>query len=107
MGSVINRSFINTRRLTVNLVTYPEGHRVMRHNDPMGAGSYYKLNMVLIKPAKGGVFETDRVIFSLFNRIILFRPDLYDHSVSTITRGKRVLLSIALHTPWGSADQAQ
>ncbi len=105
MGSVINRSVLNTRRLTVNLVTYPEGHRVMRHNDPMGGGRYYKLNVVLVKPEKGGIFETERVIFSLFNRVILFRPDLYDHSVSTITRGKRVLLSIALHAPWGCADQ--
>lgn len=107
MGRVINRSLLNTLRLTVNLVTYPEGHRVMRHNDPIGSGSYYKLNFVVMKPAEGGVFETDRVIFSIFNRVILFRPDLYDHSVSTIVRGKRVLLSIALHAPWGSAAQDQ
>ena len=105
MGHVINRSLLHLRRLTINLVTYPEGHRVMRHNDPMGNGSYYKLNVVLIKPEEGGVFETDRVIFSIFNRIILFRPDLYDHSVSTIMRGKRVLLSVALHAPWGSTAQ--
>mgnify|MGYP003669492753 CR=1 FL=1 len=57
MGRVINRSLLNTRRLSVNLVTYPEGHHVRRHNDPMGGGSYYKLNFVLIKPAEGGVFE--------------------------------------------------
>ncbi|WP_324730804.1 2OG-Fe(II) oxygenase [Pseudomonas paeninsulae] len=107
MGRVINRSLLNTRRLTVNLVTYPEGHRVMRHNDPIGSGSYYKLNFVVMKPIEGGVFETDRVIFSIFNRVTLFRPDLYDHSVSTIMRGKRVLLSIALHAPWGSAAQEQ
>ncbi|MBL1273603.1 MAG: hypothetical protein COB25_014225 [Oceanospirillales bacterium] len=105
MGRITNRSLISTQRLSVNLVTYPEGHRVRRHNDPMGDGSYYKLNFVVIKPAEGGIFETDRVIFSLFNRVILFRPDLYDHSVSTIKRGKRVLLSIALHAPWGSAAQ--
>lgn len=105
MGRVINRSLLNTGRLSVNLVTYPEGHHVRRHNDPMGGGSYYKLNFVLIKPAEGGVFETDRVIFSLFKRVILFRPDLYDHSVSTIKCGKRVLLSIALHAPWGCAAQ--
>jgi hypothetical protein len=105
MGRVINRSLLNTWRLSVNLVTYPEGHHVRRHNDPIGGGSYYKLNFVLIKPEKGGVFETDRVIFSLFKRVILFRPDLYDHSVSTIVRGKRVLLSIALHAPWGCAAQ--
>lgn len=100
MARVINRRWLDTRRLSVNLVTYPEGHRVLRHNDPMGGGSYYKLNVVVKKPEAGGVFETERVIFSLFDRVILFRPDLYDHSVSTIERGKRVLLSIALHAPW-------
>ncbi|MCH4813647.1 hypothetical protein [Vreelandella neptunia] len=72
----------------------------MRHNDPVSSGSYYKLNLVLKEPQQGGVFETDRVIFSLFNRMVLFRPDLYDHSVSRIERGKRILLSIALHFPW-------
>ncbi|MFP3978597.1 2OG-Fe(II) oxygenase [Marinobacter sp. KMM 10035] len=105
MDRITNRFLLSTRRLSVNLVTYPKGHRVRRHNDPVADGSYYKLNFVVIKPAEGGVFETDRAIFSLFNRVVLFRPDLYDHSVSTIKRGKRVLLSIALHAPWGSADQ--
>lgn len=106
MSKVINRSLLHFRRLSVNLVTYPEGHGVLRHHDPMGSGSYYKLNVVLKKPKEGGVFETDRVIFSLFNRVFLFRPDLYDHSVSTIKRGKRVLLSIALHAPWNSASRS-
>lgn len=99
MSRVINRCLLNLRRLTVNLVTYPEGHSVMRHHDPMGSGRYYKFNIVMIKPEEGGVFEADRVICSVFNRIILFRPDLYEHGVSTIIRGKRVLLSIALHVP--------
>ncbi|MCO7231487.1 MULTISPECIES: hypothetical protein [unclassified Cobetia] len=100
MACVINRSLLDLRRLTINLVTYPEGHSVMRHNDPMGSGSYYKLNVILKQPPLGGVFETDDTIFNLFDRVILFRPDLHEHSVSRIERGKRVLLSIALHAPW-------
>ncbi|WP_211284145.1 hypothetical protein [Oceanimonas doudoroffii] len=71
----------------------------MRHHDPMGGGRYYKLNMVLKKPEKGGRFHADKVIFSLFDRVILFRPDLYDHSVSRIEQGRRVLLSLAIHLP--------
>ncbi|WP_368448941.1 hypothetical protein [Cobetia amphilecti] len=98
MARVINRSLLDLRRLTINLVTYPEGHSVMRHNDPMG--SYYKLNIVLKKPRRGGVFETDGSLFRLADRVVLFRPDLHEHSVSRIERGKRVLLSIALHAPW-------
>ncbi|HDY98173.1 MAG TPA: 2OG-Fe(II) oxygenase [Pseudomonas sabulinigri] len=105
MGAVINRSLLATRRLSVNLVTYPEGHRVPRHNDPMGGGSYYKLNLVLKKPLEGGIFQVERTIFSFFNRVILFRPDLYDHHVSTIARGKRVLLSFAFLAPWGATEQ--
>lgn len=97
MARVINRSLLDVRRLTINLVTYPQGHRVMRHNDPMGSGRYYKLNIVLKKPRQGGVFEADG---TLFDRIVLFRPDLHEHSVSRIEQGKRVLLSIALHAPW-------
>ena len=99
MASVTNRTLLDLGRLTANLVTYPEGHSVYRHNDPMGGGRYYKLNLILKAPRAGGVFETEKVIFNLFDRVILFRPDLYQHSVSKIEKGKRVRLSIALHTP--------
>lgn len=101
MSHVVNRSLLTLRRLTINLVTYPEGHSVMRHNDPIGSGSYYKFNVVLKKPLEGGVFETDNVIFSFFDRIVLFRPDLNEHNVTRIERGRRVLLSVAFHAPWG------
>jgi hypothetical protein len=99
MKRIINRTLLTTRRLAINLVTYSEGHRVPRHLDMIESGRYYKLNFILVNAKRGGVFETEAVIFSLFNRIILFRPDLYDHSVSKIEKGKRVLLSFALHMP--------
>lgn len=38
MASVTNRTLLDFGRLTANLVTYPEGHSVYRHNDPMGGG---------------------------------------------------------------------
>ncbi len=99
MLGIINRSLIYTKRLTVNLVTYSVGHKVTRHIDMVDGGRYYKLNFMLIKPIEGGNFQSDKVIFSVFNRVIFFRPDLYAHSVSTITEGKRVLLSFAFHLP--------
>ena len=99
MNRIINRTLLLTRRLTINLVTYSEGHRVSRHLDMIESGRYYKLNFILWNAKRGGEFKTEGVIFSLLNRIILFRPDLYEHSVSEIEQGKRVLLSFALHIP--------
>lgn len=96
MTSIINRTFLYTQRFAINLVTYSEGHFVSRHLDMVSSGRLYKLNFVLVRPKQGGIFETEGVIFSLFNRIILFRPDLYEHSVTKIVSGKRVLLSFAL-----------
>ncbi len=99
MGKVINKALFSFSRISLNLVTYPRGHQVLRHNDPMGGGRYYKFNIVLKKPEKGGVFDADKVIFSWFNRIYFFRPDLYSRSVSRIEEGQRKLLSLALHLP--------
>lgn len=99
MTKVINQTLFSVKRLSVNLVTYPEGHKVLRHNDPMGSRRYYKFNVVLQKPKKGGVFHADKLIFNLFNRVFLFRPDQYSHSVTRIEQGQRKLLSVALHLP--------
>jgi len=96
MTSIINRTLIYTQRFAINLVTYSEGHFVPRHFDMVSGGRLYKLNFVLVRAKQGGIFETEEVIFSLFNRIILFRPDLYQHHVTKIISGKRVLLSFAL-----------
>ncbi|WP_026294447.1 hypothetical protein [Salinimonas chungwhensis] len=97
MTKVFNTTLLRSRRLSVNIVTYHEGHRVLQHNDPMGSGRYFKFNMVLIKPTKGGNFSCEKVIFSLFDRIFFFRPDKYLHSVSKIEKGKRKLLSVAMY----------
>ncbi len=97
MTSVVNKTLLSGKRLSVSLVTYPQGHKVLRHHDPMGSGRYYKLNVVLQKPQRGGQFHADKLIFSVFNRVFLFRPDLYSHSVTRIEQGQRKLLSVALH----------
>ena len=56
MPKVINREIVRFKRFAINLVTYPEGHRVMRHNDPVSEGKYYKFNVVLKQPKVGGQF---------------------------------------------------
>ncbi|MCA1778843.1 MAG: 2OG-Fe(II) oxygenase [Xanthomonadaceae bacterium] len=95
-GKVKNRVLFQSRRLSIYLIRYSAGHEIMSHLDMVSEGRLYKLNCVLVKPSAGGEFSCDRVIFNLFGRIILFRPDLHKHRVSRIKRGSRWLLSFAL-----------
>ncbi len=97
IAKVTNKVIFSSSVFSINLVTYPTNHSVMKHIDPVQQGRYYKLNFVLIKPESGGVFECSKCIMNLFNRVYLFRPDQYEHSVSNIDSGKRVLLSFALN----------
>jgi len=96
---VKNRVLFQSRYLSLYLVRYSAGHRIMPHVDMVSEGRLYKLNCVLVKPEAGGEFICERNIFNWFGRIILFRPDLYQHSVSRIERGNRWLLSFALNRP--------
>lgn len=89
---VKNRELFRSRRLSIYLVRYPEGHV-----DMVAEGRLYKLNFVLVKPTAGGEFICEKNIVNLFGRVILFRPDLYRHRVSRIERGRRWLLSFALN----------
>lgn len=93
MVKVTNKAIFSSRVFSINYVTYPINHSVMKHSDPVQQGRYYKLNFVLVKP----IFECSNCIMNLFDRVYLFRPDKYEHSVSKIESGKRVLLSFALN----------
>lgn len=95
-GNVKNRVLLQSRRLSIYLVHYSEGHQIAPHLDMVSQGKLIKLNVVLVKPTVGGEFLCENTIFNVLGRIILFRPDLYTHQVSKITSGNRWLLSIAL-----------
>ena len=95
-GNVKNRVLFQSKRLSVYLVHYSAGHRIMPHVDMVAAGRLYKLNCVLVKPKRGGEFSCERTIVNVFDRVVVFRPDLYQHRVSRIERGNRWLLSFAL-----------
>ncbi|QDE31141.1 2OG-Fe(II) oxygenase [Shewanella polaris] len=97
MAKVINKAIFSSRVFSINQVTYHTYHRVMNHIDPVQQGRYYKLNFVLRQPKVGGVFNCEKCIVNLWGRVYLFRPDKYEHSVSKIESGKRVLLSLALN----------
>ncbi|SFK64232.1 hypothetical protein [Methylophaga sulfidovorans] len=97
MTKVVNRTLLYTQRFAIHLVTYKEGHAVPHHFDLVENGQYYKLNIVIVKPKEGGVFQTDGLIFSMMDRLFFFRPDLFSHHVTKIIRGKRIVLSFAFH----------
>jgi len=94
--NVKNRVLFQSRRLSIYLVHYSQGHQIAPHLDMVSEGRLYKLNLVLVKPRAGGDFLCERSILNLFGRIVLFRPDLYRHEVSRIRSGNRWLLSFAL-----------
>lgn len=94
--NVKTRILLHSKHLDIYLVRYPEGHKVGPHIDMISSGRLYKLNMVLVKPEAGGKFHSEKNIFNLRDRVIFFRPDLYQHSVDKIRQGKRLLLSVAL-----------
>ena len=94
--NVKNRILFQSRCLSIYLVRYAPGHRILPHLDMVATGRLYKLNCVLVKPSAGGEFSCEKTIFNLFGRLVLFRPDLHQHQVSTIRTGNRWLLSFAL-----------
>ncbi|TCO76069.1 2OG-Fe(II) oxygenase [Chromatocurvus halotolerans] len=94
--NVKNRVLFHSRRLSIYLVHYSEGHQIAPHLDMVSEGRLYKLNVVLVKPRAGGEFLCERSILNVLGRVIVFRPDLYRHEVSRIRSGNRWLLSFAL-----------
>lgn len=96
LARVRNKVLFTSKRFSAYLVTYPNQHKVLTHIDPMPNAKYYKFNIVLQQPKVGGVFHCQKCILNLFGRIYLFRPDKYEHSVSRIEQGKRMLLSFTL-----------
>jgi hypothetical protein len=96
-ATIKNKTIFYSKIFSINLVTYPINHSVMSHVDNVQEGRYYKLNFILVQPKVGGVFKCTKCIINLFNRVYLFRPDKYEHSVTKIESGKRVLLSFALN----------
>jgi hypothetical protein len=65
------------------LLRFPLGSSINWHIDPVTPPlRYYRLNIFLKQPKKGGVF------------LQLFRPDIQPHKVTTIEEGTRYVLSI-------------
>ena len=74
------------------LLKYPQGSQISRHQDPVTDRRHYRLNIVLWKAAKGGVFSCENPLLS-WGRVVLFRSDTSPHEVTLIEKGCRYVLS--------------
>lgn len=71
-----------------------ENTQIPEHVDTVDNRKHFRLNITLSRPKSGGVFTSEKVIFS-FGRITLFRPDKYRHSLSMMD-GKMTMLSFGI-----------
>ncbi len=65
------------------------------HVDPVPGKRHYRLNVTLVRPEGGGQFMGGAPIFS-FGHLVLFRPDLHEHSMTRIYAGHCIMLSIGV-----------
>ena len=70
------------------LISYKPNYRMPSHTDK-AEGKHYRLNVVL---RGSGKFVCEKTIFKLFNKVVLFRPDLYEHSMIN-GNSKRLVMS--------------
>lgn len=75
------------------LLRYKEGSYIPPHRDAVKEKRHFRLNIVLKQAKRGGVFKCKDPIFET-KRIKLFRPDKSEHSLTEVTKGSRLLLSL-------------
>ena len=81
--------------LDLYLLKFAEGIEVPEHTDVVKGKKHYRVNIILKRPKSGGEFVCSKTILNL-NRVKVFRPDLYAHSVTKIRAGSRFCLSIGV-----------
>ena len=77
----------------VYLLRFKEGSQIQPHQDKVESGRHYRLNVILLHAKEGGTFNCSNVVYET-RSVKLFRPDLYEHSVSQVVSGTRYVLSI-------------
>lgn len=81
-------------KFDVHLLKFEKGAFIPFHTDPVANFRHFRLNVVLKKSSGGGLFLCDRPLWSVKNRVYLFRSDLSPHAVSKVQGGTRYVLSI-------------
>lgn len=74
------------------LLRYPEGSFIPPHRDVVEGFRHYRFNVLLRQPSWGGLFYTEAPIY-ITKRIKFFRSD-FEHAVSKVGKGGRLMLSI-------------
>lgn len=75
------------------LLRFPTGSGIAPHTDPVRERQHYRFNWVIKKARQGGEFVCKQTLFRS-KRCVLFRPDQTEHSVTTVTKGTRYVLSV-------------
>lgn len=75
------------------VLRFPAGSAIAPHTDAVEGGRHFRLNLVVREAQDGGEFWCSAALFES-RRIKFFRPDIVEHSVSTVKRGSRYVLSI-------------
>ncbi|ARV76976.1 hypothetical protein PHABIO_345 [Pseudomonas phage Phabio] len=84
--------YFGKRKWDLYLLRYRVGAGIPEHRDPLPGHEHYRLNIYLWNADRGGV--PDHAFTIIHNRFFtLFRPDQAPHSVSTVTKGTRYVLS--------------
>lgn len=81
------------------LIKFPCGSEITAHTDKLSKGNHFRFNFIIKKPEEGGEFTCSNMILNT-ERVKLFRPDIYEHRVSKIIKGNRLVFSLgwALNT---------
>jgi len=69
------------------LIKYAPNYSMPKHKDSVEGKKHFRLNIEL---SGKGKFICEKTIVNIFNKIILFRPDLYEHSMVNGTKLDRI-----------------
>lgn len=75
----------------LHLIWYSKSHYIPPHTDPVKFGRHYRINIVLIKSKSGGEFICEKAKRFFWGRILYFRPDVMEHSVTECSDTRFVL----------------
>jgi hypothetical protein len=78
------------RRFDLYVIDYPPGTSIPTHVDPVPGRQHWRANLRLWGD---DTFDGDAVL--RVGRLVVFRPDVMPHAVSTVRR-RRVVLSLGL-----------